>query len=134
MLGWKEMAAKVDKAYSLLPGKEKTLVLCDNYGQAGAINYYSKTKNIQALSFNADYINWFPDELTYTNAIFVKEADDDDRSRERERSLFKSIIIFDSILDPYAREKGTRIYILRKETGTANNELKKEILSRKILK
>ena len=133
MLGWKEMAEKVDKAYSLLPGKEKTLVLCDNYGQAGAINYYSKTKNIRALSFNADYINWFPDELNYTNAIFVKETDDDDRDRARERTLFKSIVMFDSIQNPFARENGTRIYILRNETGNANNLLKQEILSRKTL-
>jgi hypothetical protein len=131
MLGWKELADKVDKAFLLLPGKEKTLVLCDNYGQAGAINYYSKTKNINALSFNADYVNWFPDTLNYTHAILVKDIGDTDKYREKEKSLFKSIILFDSIQHPFAREKGTRIYILRNETGGVNNVLAKEIFSRK---
>ena len=58
MRGWRELAAKVDAAYAALPNTDQTLVLCDNYGQAGAINYYSE-KGIQAVSFNADYVNWF---------------------------------------------------------------------------
>src|SRR6478609_3223486 len=31
MLGWKELANKVDAIYSTLPNPEKTLILCDNY-------------------------------------------------------------------------------------------------------
>ncbi len=58
MLGWKELAAKTDRVFTRIGDPERTLVLCDNYGQAGAINFYSK-KGIQAVSFNADYINWF---------------------------------------------------------------------------
>ncbi len=42
----------------IYPMQTETLVLCDNYGQAGAINYYTKT-GIKATSFNADYIDWF---------------------------------------------------------------------------
>lgn len=42
MLGWKELAVKVDSICSTLPDQDKTLLLCDNYGQAGAINYYKK--------------------------------------------------------------------------------------------
>ena len=56
MLGWSELAQKTDLAFDRLANKENTLVLCDNYGQAGAINYYSKHKNIGAVSLNADYI------------------------------------------------------------------------------
>jgi hypothetical protein len=44
MLGWKELALKIDSIYSTLPDHGQTLILCDNYGQAGAINYYSKNK------------------------------------------------------------------------------------------
>jgi hypothetical protein len=40
--------------------------------------------------------------------------------------LFKSIIIFDSIQNPYAREKGTRIYILKSEQQAVQNELYEE--------
>src|SRR5690606_2876517 len=31
MLGWKELARKVDRAYAGLPERRKTLVLCNNY-------------------------------------------------------------------------------------------------------
>jgi hypothetical protein len=55
MLGWKELALKVDSAYLKLPNKDNTLILCDNYGQAGAINFYTRQK-LRAVSFNADYI------------------------------------------------------------------------------
>ncbi|MFZ0598592.1 MAG: glycosyltransferase family 39 protein, partial [Flavobacterium sp.] len=68
MLGWKELARKTDSAYALMPNTEKTLVLCDNYGQAGAINYYTK-KGIKAVSFNADYVNWFNLNIQYKNLI-----------------------------------------------------------------
>jgi hypothetical protein len=72
MLGWKELAQKVDKEYSKLSKSGKTLVLCDNYGQAGAINYYSN-KKVRAVSFNADYLNWFDLSEKYSNVIRVKE-------------------------------------------------------------
>jgi 4-amino-4-deoxy-L-arabinose transferase-like glycosyltransferase len=39
MLGWKELAAKVKKKKTELPHPDNTLILCHNYGQAGAINY-----------------------------------------------------------------------------------------------
>lgn len=57
MQGWKELSQKVDKEYSRLPKSGNTMVLCDNYGQTGAINYYSKA-GVVAMSFHADYINW----------------------------------------------------------------------------
>src|SRR5205814_8630643 len=75
MLGWRELDAKVDSVYARLPDKNSTLVLCDNYGQAGAINYYT-SQNIKAVSFNADYIDWFDLSKRNKNLIRVKEADD----------------------------------------------------------
>ncbi|NDP27583.1 MAG: glycosyltransferase family 39 protein [Flavobacterium sp.] len=36
MLGWKELAHKTDSIYATLPASQQTLILCDNYGQAGA--------------------------------------------------------------------------------------------------
>ena len=57
MQGLERAGSKVDKEYSRLSKTGKTMVLCDNYGQTGAINYYSKA-GVVAVSFNADYINW----------------------------------------------------------------------------
>src|SRR5690606_18751524 len=67
MIAWKDMAQIVDNAYATIPrASENTLVLCDNYGQAGAINFYTRHQNLRAVSFSADYINWIPTGKTFT--------------------------------------------------------------------
>ena len=124
MLGWSELAQKTDLAFDRLANKENTLVLCDNYGQAGAINYYSKHKNIGAVSLNADYINWFPlQKMVIKNVILVQEADDDDKERNKERTLFKTVTTIGTIENKYAREKGTTIYLLKDATTSINKIL-----------
>lgn len=75
MLGWKELASKVKLAMQKIDSPESTLVLCDNYGQAGAINFYSNGA-IKAVSFDADYLNWFDLRIQYTNLIRVKNRDE----------------------------------------------------------
>jgi hypothetical protein len=114
MLGWKELAAKVDSAYALITDKEHTLVFCDNYGMAGAVNYYSKYKNINAVSMNADYVDWFPPSTKeLTNLILVQERNDDDPERKKEQPLFESVKLVGKIDNVYARENGTSIYLLQ---------------------
>jgi len=49
MLGWSELAGIVDIAFDCIEDKENTLIHCDNYGQAGAINFYSNQKFTQAV-------------------------------------------------------------------------------------
>lgn len=131
MLGWKELAAKVDSAYANLPSNEHTLVLCDNYGQTGAINYYSKHSNIQAVSMNADYINWFPLERKINNVILVQDEDDTDKNREKEKPLFETILRFGKINNRFAREYGASIYVLKNAKIDINKLLQKEIEERK---
>lgn len=107
MLGWKELAQKVDKEYSRLSKSGNTLVLCDNYGQAGAINYYSK-EGIKAVSFNADYINWFDLSKKYKNLIRIKNRSEDELKETG--PFFEYAVIADSVTNPYARESGTTIF------------------------
>lgn len=130
MLGWSELAVKTDAVYNSIADKKNTLVLCDNYGQAGAINYYSKHRDIQAVTMNADYINWFPlDTKEIKNVILVKEAGDTDRTRERQ--FFKNVKLSGSIENKFAREQGTNIYLLDSATTSINAILKEEIRKRK---
>ena len=131
MQGWKELALKVDKAMATIADKEHTLLLCDNYGQAGAINYYSATKNIGAVSMNADYINWFRLDKEIRNVILIQEASDDDPDRNKERPLFETVERVGEITNPYAREKGTCIYVLKNAKADINELLRKEITERK---
>lgn len=130
MLGWKELVQKVDSGLEKLPASEHTIVLCDNYGQAGAINYYSKHKT-KAVTMNADYLYWFDLRQPVVNIILVQEASDDDPERKRERNFFKSVEKIGNIANPYAREKGTSIYLLREATIDVNEILKSEIETEK---
>ena len=124
--------SKTDNAFDSITDQENTLVLCDNYGQAGAINYYSKHRDIGAVSMNADYINWFPlNKKEIKNVILVQEASDTDKERQRERKFFKTIAISGKIENIYAREKGTAIYLLKDATTSINKILQEEIKQRK---
>ncbi|QOG02329.1 glycosyltransferase family 39 protein [Flavobacterium sp. MDT1-60] len=109
MLGWKELARKTDSIYTLLPNPEKTLILCDNYGQAGAINYYSK-KGIKAVSFNADYVNWFNLNVKYKNVIRVIEYEEAEAEFKETSQHFQSSAYVGQITNKYAREYKTSIF------------------------
>jgi len=127
MTGWRELANTVDSAYSKIPKNEITLVLSDNYGQAGAVNYYSKYKNINAVSFNADYIYWIRLDKPIKNVILIKDADDDDPLRIKEKPYFESVTYVGKIKNPYSREKGTSIYLLKGAKVNINNKIATEI-------
>jgi hypothetical protein len=127
MTGWKELAGIVDSTYASIADKEHTLVRCDNYGQAGAINFYSKYKNIQALSYNADYIYWFPSTIKWVNVILVKEVYDKDKARDHERPYFDTVYLSGQVKNEYAREKGTAVYSLLGARPGVNEILRKEI-------
>ncbi|WP_232816022.1 hypothetical protein [Chryseobacterium capnotolerans] len=124
MLGWKELAHKVDKEYSRLSKSGNTLVLCDNYGQAGAINFYSK-KGVKAVSFNADYINWFDLSKEYKNLIRIKDSSEDEL--EKTGAFFKHSAIADSVTSPYARGKGTIIFSFEDANIDIRKRLQDEI-------
>jgi hypothetical protein len=127
MLGWRELAGKVDAEYAKMDDQKHTLVLCDNYGQAGAINYYSKYKNIRAVTMNADYIDWFPLDEEIRNVILIQNADDDDKERKREQAFFEKVSLTGKIENPYARERGTSVYALLNAKVSINKILKSEI-------
>ena len=131
MQGWKELAQKVDVVMASIPDNEQTLLLCDNYGQAGAINYYSANKNMGAVSMNADYINWFRLDKEIRNVVLVQEASDDDPERKKERPMFETVERAGEITNEFAREKGTAIYVLKGAKTNINEIIRKEITERK---
>lgn len=126
MLGWKELAKKVDSVYITIPNQKNTLILCDNYGQAGAINYYSK-KGIRAVTFNADYINWFDFEIKYYHLIRIKNAWEKENEWTETSPYFENARIADSITNKYAREYGTTIFSFMNAKIDINERIKKEV-------
>lgn len=114
MLGWEEMAQKVASAYSTLNADEKqnTLVFCDNYGMAGAVNYYAPKYHLPtAYSDNASFLYWIPTDLKIKNIVLVT---DDHHELEHDFAKdFQSITITDSVTNFFARERGDWIYVFR---------------------
>ncbi|NDK56115.1 glycosyltransferase family 39 protein [Pontibacter fetidus] len=113
MQGWKELTNIANAAYQTIPetSKQHTLILCDNYGQAGAINFYGNKTLPRAVSYNADYIYWFPDLQTIEYIILIKEANEAPL-QEAEKKYIGSIKKVGRIANPYAREVGTAVYLL----------------------
>jgi len=126
MLGWKELAYKVDSVYSMFPQNTNTLVLCDNYGQSGAINYYTKHK-IRAVSFSADYLNWFDLSRKFDNLIRVKGKCDPNEELQETAPLFQKSFVADSITNKYAREFQTIIFSFENAKIDIREKLKNEI-------
>ncbi len=114
MLGWKELADKSAAAFAQVPEKDRpyTLVLCDNYGETGALNYYARGRINPAVSFNADYINWIPFDKPITTVLLIKEPGEEPL-QESEKHLFASVKQMGSVENAFAREYGARIYLLQ---------------------
>ncbi len=128
MLGWKEMAAKALKVYDMIPETEKpsTMIICDNYGEAGALNYYNRDKMPEAYAFNTDYIFWIPLMPEIRNLLLVGHPPSEQIIR-----MFSCFEKTDSLTDEYSRERMTGIYLF---TG-ANKEFTSqfyELRSRRI--
>lgn len=109
MQGWRELADVVAQTYQSVPVDERkhTLVVCDNYGQAGAINFYSGGRVSPAIAFNADYIFWFPAIDTLQHVIIV--------GSELEgyvRKYASASIKTGQISNTLAREYGTTVHLL----------------------
>jgi hypothetical protein len=132
MQGWRVIARIVDSVYAAIPDKELTLIRADNYGQAGAINFYTKYAALQALSYNADYIYWFPAKKRWNNLILIKDGTDTDKNREHEKHLFDTIYLAGQVQNKFAREKGTSVYALLGAGPTVNEIITAEIAERKI--
>ena len=125
MLGWKEMAQRVDSLYRLSPQPRQTLVICDNYGQAGAVNYYTR-EAVRAVSFNADYIHWFDLSQPYIHVIRVINSREKIQEIEALSPFFERTVI-DSLRHPYARESGAAIVGFYNAKVDVNAVLEKEI-------
>lgn len=128
MLGWREMAYLTDSAVSLVKEKSETLILANNYGQAGAINYYGST-GLQAVSFNADYLYWFPMDKPLKHVIRIKNRSSylEDSTMRVERSYCDTLIYVGEVTSLYARERGTKVFLMKNLKGDVWPVIKKEI-------
>jgi len=80
MFGWENMAATVAKVYNSFPPEEQinTIVYAQNYGEAGAIDYYRDKFNLpRVLSGHNNYWYWGAADTNFTTVIVIGSSKDD---------------------------------------------------------
>jgi len=128
MLGWKEMTEKAAAAYNTLDSNEKkhTFFFCDNYGEAGAVNFYGKKYRLpEAFSDNASFLYWLPNNIHIDNLLLV--TDDENEMQHSFVHDFASAVVTDSVTNPYAREKGSLIILFKGANEKFNQMFKQKI-------
>ena len=109
MRGWRELDDKTWAAYQRLPAavRARTLIKCANYGQASALNYYNRRRALPpAHSFNGSFLYWFPRRADWQAVLII-----DDEPHPELAAQFASYQEVAAVADPYARERGTRIFL-----------------------
>jgi hypothetical protein len=109
MIGWEELTQIVYDAYQgLTPAeKERCTIFANNYGEAGAINFYGKKLGLPpAISFNDSYLYWAPDSIS--GDILIKAGESDDMVE-----MFNYVQIVGRITTENAREEGLPVYLFK---------------------
>jgi hypothetical protein len=130
MAGWKELAGLVSLAYNKLDTNQKKdcIIYANNYGQAGAIEFYGKKYHLPVpISVNDSYIFWVPDSLTASNFI-VTDYQLGDIPR-----LFNHFSEIGEIKDYYYRENGLKVYLCQNPKPLLNDFFKIRIKENKEL-
>jgi hypothetical protein len=128
MTGWNELAKLASLAYNELSPEEKKgcTVYANNYGQAGAFDFYGKRYNLPApVSVNDSYIFWAPDSLTSRNFIIS-----DDQPGDIPR-LFKTYREIGEIKNDCFRENGLKVFLCQDPDPALNEFFKKRISEHK---
>jgi len=134
MLSWEEMTQKVHRAYASLDSTEKahTLLFCDNYGEAGAVNYYGPKYHLpEAYSDNASFLYWMPQDYDHYDVLLLV-SDDPHEMEHKFIKEFKSVPMVDSITNPYAREHGSLIILMKGPSAAFREAFKEKIELRRL--
>lgn len=111
MIGWKETTEKVANVYHHLSQEQqnKTIIFCDMYAHAGALNYYGPSFNLpEVYSANASFALWLPDKVDIKNIILVSRHIPDSSN-----IVFQQFgkMTIDSLNYPLCRENGAKIIL-----------------------
>jgi 4-amino-4-deoxy-L-arabinose transferase-like glycosyltransferase len=108
MTGWNELAKLASTAYKTLDVNQQRdcIIYANNYGQAGAIDFYGKQYNLPTpICLNDSYIFWAPDSLRASNFIVTDEQFGDIPR------LFNKYSEVGEIKDSFFRENGLKVFL-----------------------
>ncbi len=117
-LGWEELVKITALAYSKIPEKEKAIIYCENYGQAGAISIIGKQYDLpEPLSFHESFVYWVPKKFNPEIEFLIYINDE---LGEDVRALFREVEIVGSVSNEHAREFGTTVNLCSKPKSSFN--------------
>jgi len=119
MIGWEELTALADSAYSMIEDKAAAFIYAENYGQAGAVTIIGRKYGLpEAVSFHESFRYWFPRvfpveirSLVYINHELGADVEE----------LFANIRLIGKISDPDAREFGAAVYLCENPVTSFND-------------
>ncbi len=107
MLGWPEIGQAAIRAYQQVPPGTPVLIYGENYGQAGAVDYFGRKADLPpAVSFSDSYRLWMPQHTNAETLIYINDELGDDV-----QAIFADIRPMGSVRDSFAREVGTTVYL-----------------------
>lgn len=113
MCGWEELAEIAQVAYQKANAPESTLLYAENYGQAGAVNLYGKDAGLpHCNSFSDNFRLWIDPNFQPSALIYINDELGSDVE-----ALFEDIQLIGSITTPFAREKGTKVFLCQNGKG-----------------
>jgi hypothetical protein len=111
MLGWKEIADLVKKAYELALEKNKLLIYAENYGQAGAIaHFYPELPD--PVSFSDTYRLWAPRQIEAHTLIYVNDELGQDVA-----DFFGKVTKVGEVNNPISRQHGDMVFLCEQPKG-----------------
>jgi Dolichyl-phosphate-mannose-protein mannosyltransferase len=129
MLGWRNLATMALQTWDQVPAADRpyTMVVASNYGEASALNYYNKGKMPLAVSFDADYVFWFPKMDTIRYIIKVGR-----RPQGETLKLTGRVVQTGTLQDTLSREYGygANVYLLSELSPALPAALRKGVLDK----
>ncbi len=124
--GWTELTDKIAVLYNSLPENEKkyTGILTNNYGEAGAINYYGRKYNLpETFSGHNNHFIWRKERKDSVSTLIIIGGEKEDYLKD-----FEEVIQVDSTFNKYAMpyENNLPIYLCKKMKIGIQEMLKKE--------
>jgi hypothetical protein len=121
MFGWQSMTAVVADAYALLTPEEqsKCVILCNNYGEAGAIDYYGGKYHLpKTISGHNNY--WLWGCRNSNGGIVIRLGGDENAMKETYAEVIPAGIFTDKYCMPY--ENNQTIWICKNRRVPLKND------------